>query len=278
MQETDFDDLKNAYIEDIKASNMTNADYYARVMLVTLKICLQAGFEEEMFETTPKMILTMVIMISGWIYSTYVLVLITNVMMAAESSEMKYEIITEEVAAFCQSMNLSPELTKRLQSFYRHKFQENYFNEKEINLTISKNLRKEITMHSCAHLIAKVQLFKDLPENVIEGIIECLTREIFFENDVIIKEGTVGDAMYFIAYGAAGIFNMTGKLLAKLSDGSHFGEIALVTKGNRRNATVKALEICDVYVLSQKDFRNVIEPFPEVRQKLEHIALKRMKK
>lgn len=49
-------------------------------------------------------------------------------------------------------------------------------------------------------------------------------------------------------------------------------------KGQKRTATVKALEVCEVYKLSQRDFRKVIEPHREIVRLMEQIAHERMRK
>lgn len=60
-------------------------------------------------------------------------------------------------------------------------------------------------------------------------------------------------------------------------DGAYFGEIALLMKGQKRTATVKAMEICEIYRLSQRDFRKVIEPHQEIVRRIEQIAHERMR-
>lgn len=48
-------------------------------------------------------------------------------------------------------------------------------------------------------------------------------------------------------------------------------------KGQARTATVKALETCEIYRLSHRDFRKVIEPHREIVRRIEQIANERIK-
>ena len=73
-------------------------------------------------------------------------------------------------------------------------------------------------------------------------------------------------------------FQNLGQKIQILQDGSHFGEIALFIKGQKRTATIKSLETCEVYKLSQRDFRNVIEPHHDIVRKIEEIAKERLRK
>lgn len=68
-----------------------------------------------------------------------------------------------------------------------------------------------------------------------------------------------------------------GKSLGTISDGSHFGEVSIVIKGKKRIASIVALEMCECYRLSQKDFRKVIEPHANILHRIEQIALERIK-
>lgn len=63
-----------------------------------------------------------------------------------------------------------------------------------------------------------------------------------------------------------------------MQDGSHFGEISLLIKGQKRTATIKTLETCEVYKLSQKDFRKVIEPHQDIMKIMEEIAKERLRR
>lgn len=200
--------------------------------------------------------------------------------------------MSREVDAFCDRKGLSLALTKKIQAFYTYKYRKHYFDEDAIKESTPANLRKEIMMHTCSSLISKVPLFKDVPQLLLENIVECLKLEIYFPDDVIIHADTAGEAMYFIAFGTAGIYATTGnynerqivgefncsifflgRRLATLSDGSHFGETSLLIKGQNRIASVIALEICEIYKLNQKDFRRVIGPHADFLHRMEQTAL-----
>lgn len=57
-----------------------------------------------------------------------------------------------------------------------------------------------------------------------------------------------------------------------MEEGSYFGEIALVSKDQKRTADVIAIEICTVYRLDRKAFVTCIAPHAEVYERLEYLA------
>lgn len=279
VDESNWHVVQDTLKESLKMtlSNYTIVNKYTRSMMITLKLAVQAGYVDESSLSGHNMLVTTVIMLGGWIYSTYVLLVLSNVIIASDISEYKYEEMANEIKAFCGAEKLSKELTDRIGSYFQYKYNMHYFNEDAIKNSISVNLRKEILMHSCSVLLSKVTLFKDLSKDILEDIVKCLKMEIYFTNSIIVQANTIGESMFFIQNGTAAIMSPSGVELGHLSDGSHFGEVALLLKGQKRIASIIALEMCEIYKLSQKDFQRVILPHPNILNKLEVIALRRVK-
>lgn len=64
--------------------------------------------------------------------------------------------------------------------------------------------------------------------------------------------------------------------VAHLVDGSHFGEIALVMDNEQRVASVVAVEACELYNLSRKDFLKALEPYPDLYYRIKRMAQHRL--
>lgn len=213
VDEFEYREIENLILEDLEEIfvNYTILNKYTRTMLITLKLVLQSGYDPETSDSMYNMLMSTFLIFGGWIYSTYVLILISNVMMAWANSESKFEEMSREISAFCESKKLSRMLTDKIHMMFKHKLQKHYFNEDAIQQSTPANLRREIMMHSCSHLVSAVPMFQLIPRVLLENIISCLKLEIFFPDDVIIKAGATGDAMYFIAFGTAGIYSTAGE-------------------------------------------------------------------
>lgn len=191
---------------------------YTRSILVTLKLALQAGFGQKDSESLIDMSMTAAIMIGGWIYCTYVLILTSNIIFASTTTEIKFQEVMNGIKVFTESKGLSPRLTAKLTAYVERKFQKRFFNEEAIDLYVQSTaecLKKEIMMRSCSRLLTKVPLFKDIPISVLENIVTCLKFEIYFPKEIIIEANAVGDSMYFIAYGTAEVISPTGEIYCK---------------------------------------------------------------
>ena len=102
-----------------------------------------------------------------------------------------------------------------------------------------------------------------------------LQFEVFLKGEYIVHAGAKGDKMYFIRTGVVEVLSDQGVVATTLSDGSHFGEICLLTD-DRRVASIRALTICDLFSLSKKNFQKLLDEFPEMRCTLETVALHRL--
>ena len=97
---------------------------------------------------------------------------------------------------------------------------------------------------------------------------------ILFLGDIVIKEGTIGNKMYFIQEGIVDIVLASGEVATSLSDGSYFGEICLLTKA-RRVASVRSETYCNLYSLHKDHFNEVLESYPFMKRAMESIAAER---
>ncbi|KAB2886017.1 MAG: cyclic nucleotide-binding domain-containing protein, partial [Kofleriaceae bacterium] len=99
--------------------------------------------------------------------------------------------------------------------------------------------------------------------------------------EVIIREGDPGDACYVIAHGAVVVQRRAedgagdAVELARLADGSMFGEFALLAD-RRRHATVVALTDVEVFEIPRLLLRELAAVFPEVGPALERFYRERL--
>jgi CRP-like cAMP-binding protein len=95
----------------------------------------------------------------------------------------------------------------------------------------------------------------------------------FPKGTVLFQEGDPGHEMFIIQKGRVKVRKKVGqeeKVLAELSDGEFFGEMALLL-GMDRSATVETLEDSKILVVGPDTFESLLKGSPE-------IALKMLKK
>ena len=92
-------------------------------------------------------------------------------------------------------------------------------------------------------------------------------------NELIVRKGERGDAVFFIASGAAEVA-LPGRRIP-LGSGDVFGEMALLT-GEPRQGDVRALTYCRLLVLRKADFDRFMRDNRDVRSRIDQIAETRL--
>ena len=83
---------------------------------------------------------------------------------------------------------------------------------------------------------------------------------------VLVEEGRIGQEFFLIVDGTAAVLR-SGKKVAILGPGGHFGELALLDR-RPRSATVVSETEMDLLVLSQRQFNSLLEVVPTIARKM----------
>ncbi|KAJ8247943.1 hypothetical protein GJAV_G00252370 [Gymnothorax javanicus] len=198
----------------------------------------------------------------------------TALIQSLDSSRRQYQEKYKQVEQYMSFHKLPADMRQRIHDYYEHRYQGKMFDEESILGELNEPLREEIINFNCRKLVASMPLFANADPNFVTSMLTKLRFEVFQPGDYIIREGTIGKKMYFIQHGVVSVLTK-GNKETKLSDGSYFGEICLLTRG-RRTASVRAETYCRLYSLSVDNFNEVLEEFPMMRRAFETVALDRL--
>ncbi|XP_063475585.1 potassium/sodium hyperpolarization-activated cyclic nucleotide-gated channel 1 isoform X2 [Symphalangus syndactylus] len=198
----------------------------------------------------------------------------TALIQSLDSSRRQYQEKYKQVEQYMSFHKLPADMRQKIHDYYEHRYQGKIFDEENILNELNDPLREEIVNFNCRKLVATMPLFANADPNFVTAMLSKLRFEVFQPGDYIIREGAVGKKMYFIQHGVAGVITKSSKEM-KLTDGSYFGEICLLTKG-RRTASVRADTYCRLYSLSVDNFNEVLEEYPMMRRAFETVAIDRL--
>ena len=119
--------------------------------------------------------------------------------------------------------------------------------------------------------LEQVSLFKDGDPVFLHNLAMMLKPVVYAPGEVIIHEGEIGHQMYAICRGQVEVLDKSGKRISLLREGAFFGEMSLLMS-QPRNATVRALSVCDLFVLEQRDVAAVLKEFPQFAASLRAVA------
>lgn len=122
-------------------------------------------------------------------------------------------------------------------------------------------------------MLARVPLFSHLGASEIADIMRLLRARTLESGEVLVRRGDVASSMYFITAGEVEI-DLPGQRI-RLSDGTYFGEIALLHR-TKRSGTVTATRKTKLLALDAQDFHSLIDRLPALAAHLMETAEARL--
>ena len=117
-------------------------------------------------------------------------------------------------------------------------------------------------------LLSAIPLFEELTPRELDAVQRLLHRRDYVAGESIFQQGEPGLGMYIIARGTVSIQSEpSGRELVQLSDGTFFGEIALLNEVIR-TATARAKTDCTLLSLFQPDLLSLLERNPRLGVKV----------
>lgn len=145
-----------------------------------------------------------------------------------------------------------------------------YYNlwRKQSGVELSEDMRQASVHPQWLELIP---LFKGLDTSTLNSLAQQLALERKDPNQIIFSEGDFGDKFYIIVAGIVEVSHFDPqdkkqKIIATLSDGDYFGEIALLYN-RRRNATITTKGVCILLTLNYQQYQNFFTQLPGETQK-----------
>uniref|UniRef100_A0A673YP79 Potassium/sodium hyperpolarization-activated cyclic nucleotide-gated channel 2-like n=1 Tax=Salmo trutta TaxID=8032 RepID=A0A673YP79_SALTR len=257
-----------------KMVNDTWSELYSFAVFKAMSHMLCIGYGRQAPESLSDIWLTMLSMIVGATCYAVFIGHATALIQSLDSSRRQYQEKYKQVEQYMSFHKLPADFRQKIHDYYEHRYQGKMFDEESILEELNEPLREEIVNFNCRKLVASMPLFANAEPNFVTAMLIMLRFEVFQPRDYIIREGTIGKKMYFIQHGVCNVITK-GTLGMKLSDGSYFGEICLLTRG-RRTASVRAETYCRLYSLSVDNFNEVLEEYPMMRRAFETVAIDRL--
>lgn len=128
--------------------------------------------------------------------------------------------------------------------------------------------------------IKKFELFRGLPEDVLEKLAGKVTMVDLNKNDVLFHQGDPGDAIYLIRRGWVKIVNEETEegevVLNHVGPGGIIGEMAMIDQVPRSGGVVAISEVVLLKLMSA-DFMNLLDQQPAMSIPIIHSLSKRLK-
>ncbi|KAM8940242.1 cGMP-dependent protein kinase 2 isoform 2-T2 [Pelodytes ibericus] len=123
------------------------------------------------------------------------------------------------------------------------------------------------------NFLRSVSLLRNLPEDTLMKIADCLELEYYEKGDYIIREGEEGSTFYIIAKGKVKVTQSTegyqeAQLIKTLEKGDYFGEKALISD-DVRSANIIADDNVECLTMDREMFNQTVGTYEELQKYLE---------
>ena len=123
--------------------------------------------------------------------------------------------------------------------------------------------------------LSNLPIFRSLSGHDIRVILPLLKLKRFVKEKVVIRKGESARHFYIILAGAVEVLDEQNACLSKLAKGDIFGEMSLIS-GDAVGATIKVAETAVVALITEEDFKSLLNKYPSVQMFLTRNLTKRL--
>ncbi len=123
--------------------------------------------------------------------------------------------------------------------------------------------------------LSRVPIFENLLPDQMASILAVTQEHTYAPGQIIVTQGTPGQAFYLITSGEMAI-ERDGQALGAFGQGDFFGEMSLLDSA-RRSATIRAIDETHCPMLSSWDFKSLLERVSSIAFRLLEVLSRRLR-
>ncbi|KAJ0394970.1 hypothetical protein P43SY_010126 [Pythium insidiosum] len=170
-----------------------------------------------------------------------------------------------ELQHFLQHNTVPKGLKRQVKSYYASIWRRRHGDAEFAAIQgLSRSLREDVVYETMLPFVCKVSGFRHLDIRFLRGLLTRLQYIVCSENEEVVIRGDIDRSMYFIDKGRVLVKQGTAEVTKE--EGEFFGEMALLY-GIPREETCIALSVSELYRLDHGPYEELVQEFPEQRQK-----------
>jgi CRP-like cAMP-binding protein len=258
---------------------LAHGDNYLKALYWCITTITTIGYGDITPSTNVQIIYTMFVQLTGAGMYGYIIGNLASMLANSDLARTQFRAKLEKIQTFMHYRDVPGDLQENIRQYYDYVWNNRRgFDETVVLEELPSSLKLQVALHLNKDIIEKVPMFQGAPEDLIRQIVLNLKPVLYTPGDYIFRKGEMGDQMFFISRGKVEIVSEDGAtVFATLSDGSFFGEIALLFS-SERTASVRATDYCDLYTLDKFTFDNVLARFPDIAEQVHNMAEERRQK
>ncbi|KAL3808213.1 hypothetical protein ACHAXA_006316 [Cyclostephanos tholiformis] len=217
----------------------------------------------------------------GAIFYSILISNISSIQQAASQSSRQFDEQLQQIDEYMRINKLPAALREKTKDYFYLKFSNGrVLNEAEILDQLSPVLKRDIKHFIGRDICKKIPLLSNPTHKDFAQAIACVIEPaIVFANEVIMREGTIGDEIFFILSGVVEIYVAAFKFTSynAVGDGCYFGDVSVLL-GVRRTASAKSTTQCTLYRLQKAHLLSLLADYPAIEMKMMSVAQSRRRR
>lgn len=217
----------------------------------------------------------------GAVFYSLLISSISSILQTASLANRHFDEKITQIDDYMRSKKLPASMREKVKdSFHLQHSNGKMFDEHEILRMLSPILQREIKLFTGRDLTMKVPLLSPVAnKNFAEEISIAVDPMIAFPNEIIIRENTTGDEMFFISSGVIEIFISGSKSASyvAIGDGCFFGEVSLLLNV-KRTASARTKTQCMLFKIQKDKLFSVLKDFPDMLEIMLRVAESRQRR
>ena len=248
---------------------------YVKAVYWTITTLATVGYGDIHPQTLPQMIYACVAMMVGVGFFGFILGNVATLLFRMDAERERYLTKVDRAEAFMRHHQIPKSLRIKVRAYYRYLWESRHgYEDRTVLATLPPSLRTRIILALHAELIDRVPFFRGADRQSVEAIVLAFKPRVAVPDEILFRAGDPADALYVIQRGAVDVLTATGAVIATLHPGDFFGEMALLER-TPRNATVRATDYCDLFVLDREAFDPILDRYPEFARHIRATAAAR---
>jgi len=254
------------------------SDQYIASIYWAITTMSTIGFGDIVPVSTSERLVALVCMLLGAAIFAYGITQMCALVANLNASDAQFQRTMDDLNEYFDYRHLPKELRAQLREFFHYKRNSSgmFFQEDQLLAEMSDGLRLQVQLWVNQKLLRRVPFLREADEGFILQVVDKLRKAVYGPGEVVVRQGEEASNMFFIASGSVSVVVGHDTVVATLSEGNMFGEIA-VCINTMRAATVRTQTYAELYSLHRVDFDVAVKHFPNVMRQIKDQALRRLR-
>mmetsp|Transcript_40406 Transcript_40406/g.114405 ORF Transcript_40406/g.114405 Transcript_40406/m.114405 type:complete len:993 (-) Transcript_40406:789-3767(-) len=179
----------------------TSTERYVTALYWAMSTLTTVGYGDVTPANTAEKLCSMIAMILGVTIFAYFMGSTASLITAMNSTDTVVTRKLTQMDEFLRTRRVPKALTDRIRKFYNVAVQQQIVDDDQMVGQLSTPLRTELLLFLYRGTLEKVPFFKGQDPQFITSLVSKLRLEYYAEGDIVVREGDLGNVMYFVVRG-----------------------------------------------------------------------------